>query len=624
LEIITADWETYYDKDYSLSKITTEAYIRDPRFEAIMLALRLPDGTKRVITGDRAQISHELAAYDWSKYAILCHNTLFDGAIFAWHFGVNPAAWLDTYSMGRAMFGNKGNSLATLAEKYNLQEKGKYVGNMLGRRRASLTTEEFKEYAKYCLNDVDLCWELFQLMSAGWYDPTTLDLRYPFPIRELELIDAHIRMFTEPKLRLNIDKLRLHLDEVVTKKESLLHTSGMDKMDLMSNNKFAELLISLGVEPPMKVSPTTGKPAYAFAKTDEGMKDLLEHPSIKVQTIVAARLGVKSTIEETRTLRFIGIAERDPIFPVPLRYCAAHTKRSGGTDKINLQNLSSRGAGAGKLKEAIEPPEDYIVGNADSSNIEARMLAWLAEQDDLVTDFANGVDVYCKMASTIYGKVITKNENPLERFVGKTVILGAGYQTGGGKLQITLKTATPPMDMPIEWCDQTIKAYRDRYPKIPKLWKAGERALQAMVDNQGAWIGREGVAWVEGNKGIKLPSGLYLSYPELQKYKAKDGFTKWKYKSDNGWTDIYGGKVIENLVQALARIVVMMQLLKIRKRYPVVLTVHDSVVYLAKKEEAEEATKFVVDCMRWVPKWAIGCPINCEASYGENYGACKG
>jgi DNA polymerase len=330
MEIITLDFETYYDREYSLSKLSTEEYVRDPRFEVIMLGVRWPDGTKEVVTGTHLEIKQWCDKVPWGEYAVLAHNTLFDGAILSWRFGVRPRVWLDTLSMSRAMFSARGNSLAALAKRYGLADKGTYVMNMMGRRRTDMSPGEFKQYAEYCLQDVDLCYDLWSLMSGGWYDPENADNRGAYPLEELKLIDLHLRMFTEPMLRLNQGKLEAHLAAVQARKAALLEAAGVETADLMSNVKFAELLEGFGIDPPMKISPTTGKMTYAFAKSDPGLKELLEHEDERVQAIVAARMGVKSTLEETRTQRFINISKRDPAFPVPLKYAYARTKRSSG------------------------------------------------------------------------------------------------------------------------------------------------------------------------------------------------------------------------------------------------------------------------------------------------------
>jgi DNA polymerase I-like protein with 3'-5' exonuclease and polymerase domains len=618
MEIITADFETYYDKEYSLTKLTTEAYVRDPRFEVIMLGLRWPDGTTEVVTGTHADIKYRLDAVDWGKYAVLCHNTMFDSAIFSWLFDVNPRAWLDTLSMARAMFGSRNNSLAMLAKRYGFEDKGTEVQNAMGKRREDFTPEEFSRYAAYCLHDVKLCYDMWHTMSEGWYNIEEFDKRDNYPLEELRLIDRHIRMFSEPVLRLNKEKLEAHLAGVIKRKEELLSKTEFSKERLSSNPQFAEVLKELGVEPPIKISKTTGKPTFAFAKTDPELKALLDHPDERVQTAVAARLGTKSTLEETRTSTFIDIVKRNSVLPVPLKYSYARTKRTSGGDNINLQNLPARGGT--ELKACIEAPPGYVLVDSDSSNIEARVLAWLARQDDLVEDFANGVDVYCKMASRIYGRPITK-ANKSERFLGKTVVVGCGYQTGAFKLQATLKTANPPMDLDIQECQRIIDVYRMTNSRIKNLWYEAEQCIESMHANKTRWLGREGVLLIEGKKGVRLPSGLYVSYPQLHRaHDPNRQVMRWQYKDDTGLVDIYGGKFVENCTQALARIIVMSQLLRIAKKYRVALTVHDSILAVVREAELGEARAYIESCMRWVPPWAAGLPINCESKWGYNYG----
>jgi DNA polymerase len=364
---------------------------------------------------------------------------------------------------------------------------------------------------------------------------------------------------------------------------------------------------------PRKTSAKTGKEAWAFAKTDEGFKELASHPDPRVQTLVAARLGNKTTLEETRTQRFIDIAKRGRM-PVPLKYYAAHTGRWGGDDKVNLQNLPSRGQNAGKLKNAIRAPKGYVIIDADSSQIEARTVAWLAGQVDLVEAFEKGEDVYKIMASAIYAKEadeITKDE----RFVGKTTILGAGYGMGANKFSAQLKTFGVEVDE--GEAKRIIDVYRQTYAAIPALWKQAQSALDAILTNQTSPIGKyPDVLGIEGDKGIRLPSGLLLRYPEL----TKDSEGQYAYKTRAGFTKIYGGKVIENVCQAIARCIIAEQMLKIGKKYQVVLTVHDAVACIAPAGEREEAVKYVEECMRWRPDWCKDLPLNCEVGYGESYG----
>jgi DNA polymerase len=604
--VITIDFETYYDREFSLSKITTEEYVRDRCFEVIGVGVKVDEKKTEWFSGTEAQIKFWLGKFEWDKSLVLAHNMMFDGAIMAWRFGIDPKGWLDTLCMARAVHGVEvGGSLKALAERYGIGEKGTEVVNALGKRRKDFSEEELKRYGEYCRNDVELTYKLFNILRAD------------FPTKELKVIDLTLRMFTHPVLKLDLPLLEQHLLDVVERKEKLLEATSASKDDLMSNDKFAQLLIELGVDPPRKISLTTGREAWAFAKTDEEFKVLLEHENVNVQALVAARLGNKTTLEETRTQRFIDIAKRG-LMPVPLKYYAAHTGRWGGDDKVNLQNLPSRGQNAGRLKSAICPPKGHVIVDADSSQIEARTLAWLAGQDDLVEAFDSGEDVYRIMASTIYGKPqeeVTKDE----RFVGKTTILGAGYGMGAIKFQTQLKTFS--VDLPEDECKRIIKVYREAYPSIPNFWRSAQACLESIIQNQANTLGREGVLEFSSEvSGFKLPSGLWQRYDGLEKITDSEGKFQYQYKTRRGMTKIYGGKVVENVCQAIARCVIAEQILRISKRYRVVLTVHDAIACVAPKAEAEDAVKYVEECMKWRPEWCLGLPLNCEVGYGVNYG----
>ena len=605
MHIITYDFETFYDRSFSLSKMTTEEYIRDELFEVIGIAVKVDDGETQWFSGPYQQTKKWLEQFPWDDALTVAHNAMFDAAILSWHFDIRPKMIADTLSMARAIDGpDAGNSLAKLAERYGLGVKGDEVVNALGKGRLDFTAEELKCYGDYCINDVELTYKLFTQMAPL------------MPKLEMKLIDLTIRMFSEPKLELDKCVLEDHLEDVKAKKEALMSKLNYDKADLMSNPKLAELLEFHGVQVPMKVSPTTGKQTYAFAKNDEAFKELLEHENPQVQAIVAARLGVKSTLEETRTERFIRIAERGAL-PIPLRYYAAHTGRWGGDDKVNMQNLPRKSP----LKKAIKAPDGYVLIDCDSSQIEARTLAWLAGQDDLVEAFDRGEDVYKIMAAAIYNVPI-EEVTDAQRFVGKTTILGAGYGMGAAKFQAQLKTFGVKLDL--QECQYIITVYRQTYPKIPQLWQRASQALEALRTQRTTHLGREGVLSVD-LLGIKLPNGMYIRYPNLRieqdKNTAKDQLV---YDTKKGRAvipnRIYGGKVVENVCQALARIVIGEQMLMVARRLPVVMTVHDAVGALAPVGEADEARKFVEDCMRMRPKWALGLPLNCESKMGASYG----
>ena len=608
MDVYTLDFETYYDQEYSLSKITTEEYVRDPRFEVIGLAIKKNDKATKYVN-DPALIERLLSHIDFSSSAILCHNTMFDGAILSWRYGVKPKVWFDTMCMARALHGVETSvSLKATAERYGVGVKGHEVHNAKGKHRADFTAEEAARYGEYAKNDVELTYKLFKMMGTK------------FPRQELKIIDLTLRMFIDPVLDLDLGLLEQHLEDTRDRKDKLLVDAGIeDKKDLMSNPKFADMLRDLGVIPPMKISPATGKETYAFAKSDEDFKALQEHEDDRVQSLVAARLGSKSTLEETRTERFIGISKRG-LLPVPVRYYAAHTGRWGGADKINLQNLPSRGMNGKKLKRAIIAPEGHTVVEADSSQIEARVLAWFTGQDDLTSAFARGEDVYIKMAARIYGcqeEDVTKNQ----RFVGKTTILGAGYGMGAEKFGVQLKTFG--YEVAPDEARRIINIYRDANYKISKGWRDANYMVQQLANNRAVTFGRKGIIKVDAaNQALIVPSGLSIFYDQLHGEQSEKGL-EYSYKTRRGRTRIYGGKVIENVCQAIARCIIGEQMLKISKKYQVVLTVHDSIVCCVPDAEVAEAQAFVESCMRWTPDWAEGLPVDCESGTGKSYGDCE-
>ena len=608
MDIYTLDFETYYDQEFSLSKMTTEAYVRDPRFEVIGLAIKKNDKSTKYMN-DPDQIKAVLERIDFSNAGIVAQNTMFDGAILSWRYNVKPKVWFDTMCMGRALHGvDQPASLRALSERYGIGEKGFEVLAAKGKRAADFTAEEAKKYGEYCIQDVELTYKLFKIMGAK------------FPRQELKLIDVTLRMFIDPVLDLDLGLLEQHLEDTRDRKDKLLIDAGIvDKKDLMSNPKFAELLEGLGVIPPMKISLTTGKEAYAFAKSDEAFKALLEHEDDRVQSLVAARLGNKSTLEETRTERFIGISNRG-LLPVPVRYYAAHTGRWGGADKINLQNLPSRGLNGKKLKKAIIAPEGHSIVEADSSQIEARVLAWFAGQNDLVDQFVRGEDVYKYMASSIYN-VAVEDVTKDQRFVGKTTILGAGYGMGWEKFGMQLKSLG--FEVSEEEARRIISIYREANFNISLVWRDANNMVKHLAKGRAMSFGKKGVITVDAeNSALIVPSGLSIFYPELKGEKSEQGF-EYTYKTRRMRTRLYGGKVIENVCQALARCIIGEQMLRIGKRYQVALTVHDSILCCVPDAEVAEAQAFIEANMRWAPDWAAGLPVDCESGFGKSYGDCE-
>jgi len=602
MQVITIDFETYYDKKYSLSKLTTEEYINDTRFQVIGVGVKINANKPEWFSGTHDEIYQWLHQFDWEHSCATAHNAMFDAAILSWHFDIRPPRWADTLSLARAVDGiHVSNSLKAACERWGVGKKGTEVVDALGKRREDFTPEDLAQYGEYCKNDCELTIHLF----AELYRESIDDEEY-------EAISTTIKMFSEPVLQLDTDLLKNHLAEIIKTKKELMEKAKSNAEILQSNPKFAEALKELGVLPPMKTSARTGKETFAFAKSDKGLNDLMEHDNPKVQALVAARLGVKSTLEETRTQRLIDIAERIGALPVPLKYHAAHTGRWGGSDKVNLQNLPSRGNNV--IKKAIIAPKGHTLIDADSSQIEARVLAWLSGQDDLVQAFANKEDVYKIMAGSIYDKApedITKEE----RFVGKTTILGCGYGMGAERFRNQLRNFGT--DIELTEAQRIIDTYRTKYDKIKQLWKDGQHCLQTIIWKKESTFGVRPDAVFLGESGFVLPNNVLLEYPNLKQEQGE-----FSYRARRMDVRIYGGKVVENICQAVARCIIACQMGWISEHYKVALTVHDSLVCVVKDEEVGEARQFIEECMREEPEWAEGLPLDCESGIGKSYGEC--
>ena len=621
MQLVTLDFETYYDVGFSLSGLTTEEYIKDPRFQVIGVGVKIDDGESRWITGTHNAIKQELDQINWKESVLLCHNTQFDGGILSFIFNIIPAIYLDTLSMARAVHGvDVGGSLAFLVEKYNLGRKGTEVIDAKGKRLEDFNTVDLAQYGSYCKNDVDLTYKLFQVLAPE------------FPENEIKLIDLTLRMYTEPVLEVDDALLQARLEEVQAEKSELLKglmtrlecdTEECVRGKLASNKQFAEILQELGITVPLKISPATGKDTYALAKGDQGFLDLCEHEDPYIQELCRVRLGTKSTIEESRIERFIGIGARNKgKLPIPLKYYGAHTGRWAGSDKVNFQNLPARDKKKKALKNAIVAPEGHQVINSDSSQIEARVLVWLAGQNDVVKWYEEGRDVYSEFATKVYNKPITKADKT-ERAVGKTCILGLGYGTGWSKLKQTLKLSAGA-DLDDQECQRLVKVYRDVNNKVIDLWRTCDEALQDMAswpkNKQPYYLDMRNALLVTP-KGIRLPNGLYIYYPGLT-WDVSEAKSKFVYKSRRGMISIWGGSVVENVVQALARIIIGEQMIEINKKYRPALTVHDAVVCVVPETEVDEALSFIITTMSTPPSWATGLPVACEAHHGASYGDC--
>jgi DNA polymerase len=604
MDMMFLDFETYWSDDFTLKKIQTDAYVLDERFKvhcvAVWHSVAHKGGRPAVFTD--STFRHYAKSIDWQRTAVCAHNVAFDGFILRHHYGITPAFWFDTLSMARALIGaDVGGSLEKVARHYELGVKGKEVMNTKG--KVDIPMHELQQLASYCRNDVELCRAAFARMKPM------------FLTSEFRLMDITTRMFVEPVVELDTELLVNHLAELGDEKRRLLAECGMDDRTLlMSNPALAHLLDLYGVDTPMKVSPTTGKQTYAFAKSDRAFTALLEHENDTVRALIEARLSVKSTIDETRAQRLLDVARVNRPLPVMINYYGASTTgRWSGANKMNMQNLR-RG---GTLRRAIKAPPRMKHVVADSSQIEARLVAFVAGQSDLVDAFRNKEDVYSKMASSLYGKPIDKDRNPDERFVGKTVVLGCGFGMGAAKFKEMMRQKGK--DIPDAEAQRIINVYRKVNHRIVALWQT----LSADLSRIALGVDMDHGFYSVSKNGIHLPNGLTIRYPGL--IQTQDG---WIYNQKGKVTRIYGGKATENLIQALARIVVGEQMVRIddyvrRIGGRVWLMAHDEVCTVVPEDCAEEAKAKMLQIMSVPPAWAPDLPVAAEAGIGDNYAEAK-
>lgn len=619
MQLITTDFETYYDKEFSLSKMQTDAYCKDDRFEVIGVAVKVGNGATEWFSGDFAATKEFLDKFDWGNSAVLCHNTLFDGFIMTQLFGIRPKLWMDTLAMGRMLYPYLvSHSLANLAKAFKLRDKGTEVHNMLGRTRASMSPAELRSYGEYCALDVELTKELGDIMLPQ------------VPPLELKLIDMTIRMFTEPRLVGDVPMMeKLYADELV-RKQNLLMDAGLEREDIMSNDKFAvHLQMALGYTPPRKVSPKTGKEGWAFAKTDQEFEALLDHPDPDVQGLVAARLGVKTTIAETRAKNMLESAKRGPL-PVYLNYWGAKTTgRYSGGNSLNYQNIPARGPSAG-LRYAIKAPPGYSVLVGDSSNIELRVAMVAAGQEDAVKLLRDGKDLYCDFASKLFGRVITKADKK-ERQIGKIACLGLQYGCGWVKFKDMVRQQTgdrlknePPTILSDDESQRVVNLYRNVNNKVVWLWDwCGSDVVQNIANGSGL-LAVDHHGWcITNGEGFGVNGAPGVVYHDLRMEQTLDG-PQWMYTMGKSRVKLYGGKVVENLCQHVARQIVMWQTARMNERYPVSLSVHDEIVCVVKDEELEEAQAYLEECLSLAPPWCRGhIPLAGETGVGPSYGDAK-
>lgn len=633
------DFETYYTQQYSLSVITTAEYILHPDFEVIGVGLAPHRGVGAWYSGSRAYLQSLFDDIDWSRTRVIAHNAIFDGSILEWIFGKQPAQYLCTMNGSRPHFVPfaGGASLAKVANHLGVGLKGSAVHKFKGMRRADFDSYQLREYGDYCVQDTQLSCRI-----ADRIDPI-------LPLEEKLILDATIKKFTRPQLYLDAKVLadlgnRIELERQGAVTDLLQRGMGGADYDttvemLRSRSAFAKKLKDHGVEPPTKLKKTKVKgeanaETFAFAKNDLDFIELRNHPNSDVKALVEAKLMFASNQELSRTKRLLAVANsmEPSLLPVPLHYYGAHTGRFSGADKLNLQNLNRVDPDddeSALLRKAIVAPPGYKIIAADLSNIEARIVATLAQQWDLVDQFKNNLDPYSVFASKIYGRPVTK-KNKQERFVGKTCILGLGYGMGGDKFYYQMQLAKVAMQP--DQARKIVYLYRDTFAKIPTLWRCLEEAVKQACPHKGGIFTFQNLRFL--HERVILPNGMPIMYPGIRvdmygklvfdgRYGKKKPNEDDEPEIDEG-LGLWGGTITENVVQALARIILTRAEMRLQKAgLRAALQVHDELVYCVPEAHVDTVCRAVRMAMTDPVDWMPMLPIGVEIGVGDTYRDCK-
>lgn len=625
-EVVTIDFETYYDSKYSLraKQYNTSSYITDQQFQMHCCAVKIGTKKSKCYWG-REAIEAALKAIDWSKHDLLAHNNFFDGFIAKYHLGIRPRRRFCTVQMTRGLHSDMSKaSLDAICKFYGIEGKISGLENVKGLRTEQIPADKKKSLMEYCINDNEKCFEVFKKQVAV------------YPDDEIKLIDITLSMFCDPVFQLDVQRAEASLNYEMNERLKFVAISGSDEKTLKSTDKFVDALSQLGVDAPKKVSKYNGQVTYALSETDPEFIALQEHDDIRVVRLVQGRLAAKSTMMETRAWRLLQMQESCGSLPVLLNYYGAKTGRWSGGNKVNFQNMPTSTKDypmAGELRKSILAPQGHVIMAPDSAQIEARVVAWVSDHQELLTRFRNREDVYKWMASMIYGVPVEEIDDE-QRFIGKIAVLGLGYGMGAKRFQTTLALGTmgPPMQLTLQECNKIVKLYRKINLKIVQFWGDCEDALQRMCQNIPGSLGPNGILEHEGTS-IWLPNGMGLHYPGLRAIYDMDGRrTGFKYKSNGIDKHIYGGLLCENIVQALAGVVIRQEMLEVADYYDtlklrknevatIATMTHDEIVSVVPERLAEKVLEKNLKIMRTPPKWAPDMPIwaAADGKYAVNY-----
>ena len=616
MRTLVVDFETAWNSRLSLRKMSAPVYCRDPEFA--ILGLGREEETQGSASGSRWTMGTgtspldffpDISPSEWAGLRIVAHNVLFDGWVLHGVLGFPLAGeYFCTQQASRWLWPHESASLAETVKRLWPNDEDLRKGDFVSSRREFSMQDMLadpaaaRNLAEYCLQDSRLTLRLYKEL-------------YPrIPENERLVMDLSLRMQLQPTLALDKEAVERFLEDEMARNRTLIENSGVSSDVLRSQQKFAAHLEELGLQVPMKRSQQTGKSIPAFSVNDQGWQRLKQdHP--EHDALWQGREVAKSRINETRAKAFLLHADPETsAFPVPLQCPGAHTLRWSGAQGVNLQNMPR----SGELRQALVPldPENvlYIV---DWSQIEARSLAYLAQEKPLLEAYAAGEDIYCQFASRVFKRPITKAD-ARERQIGKVTVLGAGFRLGWKGLSVALQ-AQGVKDLGQSEVENIVYVFRSLYPMIPRLWAAAGIALTAMTGGGFSYtFGPPRCILKTGKECLHVPGGTVLRYPKLHRGKDGDMFYMGRKNRRRVPVKMYDGKLTENFVQMFARNIMVDAMVRARQELPMLvpaLTVHDEIVFTGPSGHLEELRAL---CEK-PPEWCRGMPLAVEAHESGRY-----
>jgi len=662
---LTLDFETYFDDEYNLKKMSTVEYVCDERFEILgmgSLALENPEPSIEFDEGFGAvdyaiKMTQQEFGSNFENVTLVGQNLKFDALILREYFGITPRYTVDIRDLSRHLDARNKHSLEALAKRWGAPKLKGDTKQFKGLKWNSMTEEQREKLIEYGKGDIEIETFLFKKLLPMITNPQI----------ELPLATQTLHLYLNPQIEIDFElgkKLKKEMRAEMLKPLKDLYDLGIDcsEQEISGDISFLTLLnqhLDQNEQVPMK--PGKNEMIPALAREDEGMKYLLEkHHNKKVRALAAARLAISSwPLHIKRVQNLMNQAKmRGGKIGAPLTYYASHTGRWGGTEGINLQNLGGRGRGGQgthpliqQTRQMVCAPDGYIFGIPDYRQIEARILAWLAGQDDLTQSFAEGRSPYAEFATELFQCSVRKpkedDPEPLKSILaikygfGKDAILGCGYGMGSLKFydrcraNSDLRPAFDSGEYDWDFINGLIKTYRRKYSKIPEFWKVVEKAWKFVTKYPGQiqdyfvsgktisvqYMNIPCVKFLEpilkfynqnDTTTIQLPSGRCLFYPKASVNNRGDLLYRWG--------KLWGGSITENIVQAVARDILGEVLLQLENEgFNILLHVHDEIVCLLSKPNADKELQQMIEIMEVVPDWARGLPIAVEGKLSEKY-----